>query len=173
MLKYFLVYVIIQYIVFVFERSFFMKCPECGCEESKVIDSRPTENKVRRRRECIQCGARFTTYEIIEEVPLMVIKKDHTIEPFDREKLVDKLCRATVKRPVSLETIDNIVEDIAAELKNSLTREVTSDKIGEAVLKKLKEVDDVAYVRFASVYRDFNDVDSFVKIISELKDKKI
>ncbi|MGN0670687.1 MAG: transcriptional regulator NrdR [Oscillospiraceae bacterium] len=150
-----------------------MKCPECGCEESKVIDSRPTENKVRRRRECIQCGARFTTYEIIEEVPLMVIKKDHTIEPFDREKLVDKLCRATVKRPVSLETIENIVEDIAAELKNSLTREVTSDKIGEAVLKKLKEVDDVAYVRFASVYRDFNDVDSFVKIISELKDKKI
>ena len=150
-----------------------MKCPECGCEESKVIDSRPTENKVRRRRECIQCGARFTTYEIIEEVPLMVIKKDHTIEPFDREKLVDKLCRATVKRPVSLETIDNIVEDIASELKNSLTREVTSDKIGEAVLKKLKEVDDVAYVRFASVYRDFNDVDSFVKIISEMKDKKI
>lgn len=150
-----------------------MKCPECGCEESKVIDSRPTENKVRRRRECIQCGARFTTYEIIEEVPLMVIKKDHTIEPFDREKLVDKLCRATVKRPVSLETIENIVEDIAAELKNSLTREVTSDKIGEAVLKRLKEVDDVAYVRFASVYRDFNDVDSFVKIISELKDKKI
>ena len=150
-----------------------MKCPECGCEESKVIDSRPTENKVRRRRECIQCGARFTTYEIIEEVPLMVIKKDHTIEPFDREKLVDKLCRATVKRPVSLETIDNIVEDIASELKNSLTREVTSDKIGEAVLKKLKEVDDVAYVRFASVYRDFNDVDSFVKIISELKDKKV
>ena len=172
MLKYFLIYVIIQYIVF-FERRTFMKCPECGCEESKVIDSRPTENKVRRRRECIQCGARFTTYEIIEEVPLMVIKKDHTIEPFDREKLVDKLCRATVKRPVSLETIENIVEDIAAELKNSLTREVTSDKIGEAVLKKLKEVDDVAYVRFASVYRDFNDVDSFVKIISELKDKKV
>ncbi len=149
-----------------------MKCPECGCEESKVIDSRPTENKVRRRRECIQCGARFTTYEIIEEVPLMVIKKDHTIEPFDREKLVDRLCRATVKRPVSLETIENIVEDIAAELKNALTREVTSDKIGEAVLKRLKEVDDVAYVRFASVYRDFNDVDSFVKIISEMKDDK-
>ncbi len=155
-----------------FERRNSMKCPECGCEESKVIDSRPTENKVRRRRECIQCGARFTTYEIIEEVPLMVIKKDHTIEPFDREKLVDKLRRAAVKRPVSLETIENIVEEIAAELKNSLTREVTSDKIGEAVLRKLKEVDDVAYVRFASVYRDFNDVDSFVKIISEMKDKK-
>lgn len=149
-----------------------MRCPECGCEESKVIDSRPTENKVRRRRECIQCGTRFTTYEIIEEIPLMVIKKDHTIEPFDREKLVDKLCRATVKRPVSLEVIENIVEDIAADLKNSLQREVTSEKIGEVALHKLKEIDDVAYIRFASVYRDFDNVDSFMRIISELKDDK-
>lgn len=149
-----------------------MKCPECGFEESKVIDSRPTENKVRRRRECIQCGARFTTYEIIEEIPLMVIKKDHTIEPFDREKLVERLCRATIKRPVSLETIENMVEEIAGELKNSLQREVTSDKIGELVLHKLKEIDDVAYIRFASVYREFNDIDSFMKIISELKDTK-
>ena len=150
-----------------------MKCPECGCEESKVIDSRPTDNKVRRRRECIKCATRFTTYEIIEEVPLMVIKKDHSIEPFDREKLVDRLCRATIKRPVSLETIENVVEEIAADLKNSLQREVTSDKIGELALLKLKEIDDVAYIRFASVYRDFNDVDSFMKIISELKgDKK-
>lgn len=149
-----------------------MKCPECGCEESKVIDSRPTENKVRRRRECIKCATRFTTYEIIEEIPLMIIKKDHTIEPFDREKLVDKLCRATVKRPVSLETIENVVEEIAAGLKNSLQREVTSDKIGELALLKLKEIDDVAYIRFASVYREFDDVDSFVKIISELKGDK-
>lgn len=149
-----------------------MKCPECGCEESKVIDSRPTENKVRRRRECIKCSTRFTTYEIIEEIPLMIIKKDHTIEPFDREKLVDKLCRATVKRPVSLEQIENIVEEIAAGLKNSLQREVTSDKIGELALLKLKEIDDVAYIRFASVYREFDDVDSFMKIISELKDDK-
>lgn len=149
-----------------------MKCPECGCEESKVIDSRPTDNKVRRRRECISCGTRFTTYEIIEEIPLMVIKKDHTIEPFDREKLVERICRATVKRPVQLETIENIVEDIAAELKNSLQREVTSDKIGEVALRKLKEIDDVAYIRFASVYREFDDVDSFMKIISELKDGK-
>ncbi|MBD5128533.1 MAG: transcriptional repressor NrdR [Ruminococcaceae bacterium] len=149
-----------------------MKCPECGCEESKVIDSRPTENKVRRRRECIQCGTRFTTYEIIEEIPLMVIKKDHTIEPFDREKLVDKLCRAAVKRPVSLETIENIVENIATDLKNSLQREVTSEKIGEIALHKLKEIDDVAYIRFASVYRDFDDVDNFMRIISELKDDK-
>lgn len=149
-----------------------MKCPECGCEESKVIDSRPTENKVRRRRECIKCATRFTTYEIIEEIPLMIIKKDHTIEPFDREKLVDKLCRATVKRPVSLEKIENIVEEIAAGLKNSLQREVTSDKIGELALLKLKEIDDVAYIRFASVYREFDDVDSFMKIISELKNDK-
>ena len=145
-----------------------MKCPECSCEESKVIDSRPTENKVRRRRECIQCGYRFTTYEIVEEIPLMVMKKDNSIEPFDREKLVERLCRAAVKRPVNLETIENMVEDVAAELKNSLQREVTSDKIGELVLNKLKDIDHVAYIRFASVYRDFNDVDSFMKIISEL-----
>ncbi len=149
-----------------------MKCPECGFEESKVIDSRPTENKVRRRRECIKCGVRFTTYEIIEEIPLMVIKKDHSIEPFDREKLVERLCRATVKRPVSLETIENMVDEIATELKNSLQREVTSDQIGEVALHKLKQIDDVAYIRFASVYRDFNDVESFMKIISELKDDK-
>ena len=149
-----------------------MKCPECGCEESKVIDSRPTDNKVRRRRECIQCGGRFTTYEIIEEIPLMVIKKDHSIEPFDREKLVDRLCRAAVKRPIKLEEIENIVEEIASEFKNSLQREVTSDKIGEAVLHKLKQHDDVAYIRFASVYREFSDVESFMKIISELKDSK-
>lgn len=149
-----------------------MKCPECGCEESKVIDSRPTENKVRRRRECINCGFRFTTYEIIEEIPLMVIKKDHSIEPFDREKLVERLRRAAVKRPVTLEQLENMVEEIASELKNSLQREVTSDKIGELVLHKLKKIDAVAYIRFASVYRDFNDVDSFMKIISELKDEE-
>jgi transcriptional repressor NrdR len=146
-----------------------MKCPECNCEDSKVIDSRPTENKVRRRRVCIQCGYRFTTYEIIEEIPLMVIKKDNSIEPFDREKLVDKVCRAAVKRPVNLETIENMVEEIATELKNSLQREVTADKIGELVLLKLKDIDHVAYIRFASVYREFTDVDSFMRIISELK----
>lgn len=149
-----------------------MRCPECGDEESKVIDSRPTENKVRRRRECIRCGYRFTTYEIIEEIPLMVIKKDNSIEPFDRGKLVDKLCRAAVKRPISLETIEGMVDEIASELKNSLQREVTSDKIGEMVLHKLKNVDHVAYIRFASVYRDFSDVESFMKIISELMDEK-
>lgn len=154
------------------KESIVMRCPECSCEDSKVIDSRPTENKVRRRRECVHCGYRFTTYEIVEEVPLMVIKKDNTIEPFDREKLVDKLCRAAVKRPITLEIIENMVEDIASELKNTLQREVTSDKIGELVLLKLKDVDDVAYIRFASVYRDFSDVDSFMKIISELTEEK-
>lgn len=149
-----------------------MKCPECGWEDSRVIDSRPTENKVRRRRECVQCGFRFTTYEIIEEIPLMVIKKDHSIEPFDREKLVERVLRATVKRPVNLETVENMVEEIAAELKNSLQREVTSEKIGELVLHKLKDIDHVAYIRFASVYKDFTDLDSFMKIISELAETK-
>ncbi len=149
-----------------------MKCPECTCEESKVIDSRPTENKVRRRRECINCGHRFTTYEIIEEIPLMVIKKDNTIEPFDREKLVERLCRAAVKRPVKLETIENMVEEVATELKNTLQREITSDKIGELVLRKLKDIDHVAYIRFASVYRDFSDVESFMKVISEITQDK-
>lgn len=152
------------------ERYINMKCLECGCEESKVIDSRPTENKVRRRRECINCGFRFTTYEIIEDVPLMVIKKDNSIEPFDRRKLLDRLCRAAVKRPVQLETLENMVDEIAAELKNSLQKEITSVKIGELVLQKLKAVDVVAYIRFASVYKDFNSIDSFVKIISELQE---
>ena len=150
-----------------------MKCPECGCEESKVIDSRPTENKVRRRRECIQCAYRFTTYEIIEDIPLMVIKKDNSIEPFDRQKLVDRLCRAAGKRPIKLETLENMVEEIASELKNTLQREVTSDKIGEMVLHKLLHIDHVAYIRFASVYRDFDDVNSFMEIISELRESQL
>ena len=149
-----------------------MKCPYCGDEESKVIDSRPTEDgeRIRRRRECLRCHMRFTTYEVVETVPLIVIKKDNPREPFDRQKLVDRLCRAAVKRPVKLETIENMVDEIAAELKNSLQREVTSEKIGEMVLHKLKAIDVVAYIRFASVYKDFNDVDGFVKIISELQE---
>lgn len=147
-----------------------MKCPECGYEDSKVIDSRPTDNRIRRRRECLKCECRFTTYEIIENIPLMVIKKDKTIEPFDRDKLINRLCRATVKRPVTVETLEDMVEDIVAELKNQFRREVTSDEIGELVLRRLKNIDKVAYIRFASVYRDFNDVDSFVRIISELSE---
>lgn len=146
-----------------------MRCPECGFEDSKVIDSRPTDGKIRRRRECLACKFRFTTYEIIESTPLMVVKKDHSIEPFDSQKLVDRLLRATVKRPVSLETIENMVDDIETELKNNLQKEVTSSKIGEMALEKLKHTDHVAYIRFASVYKEFTDAEEFIKIISELE----
>ena len=149
-----------------------MKCPECGYEDSKVIDSRPAENKIRRRRECLSCKCRFTTYEMVETIPLMVVKKDNTIEPFDRDKLINRLARATVKRPVQIEDLEKMVEDIVQELKNQFRREVSSDEIGELVLRRLKEIEKVAYIRFASVYRDFNDIDSFVRIISELNEEK-
>ena len=149
-----------------------MKCPECGYEDSKVIDSRPAENKIRRRRECLSCKCRFTTYEMVETIPLMVVKKDNTIEPFDRDKLINRLARATVKRPVQIEDLEKMVEDIVQEWKNQLRREVSSNEIGELVLRRLKDIDKVAYIRFASVYRDFNDIDSFVRIISELNEQK-
>lgn len=149
-----------------------MKCPECGYEDSKVIDSRPADNKIRRRRECLSCKCRFTTYEMVETIPLMVVKKDNTIEPLDRDKLINRLARATVKRPVQIEDLEKMVEDIVQELKNQFRREVTSDEIGELVLRRLKDIDKVAYIRFASVYRDFNDIDSFVRIISELNEEK-
>lgn len=149
-----------------------MKCPECGYEDSKVIDSRPAENKIRRRRECLSCKCRFTTYEMVETIPLMVVKKDNTIEPFDRDKLINRLARATVKRPVQIEDLEKMVEDIVQELKNQFRREVSSDEIGELVLRRLKDIDKVAYIRFASVYRDFNDIDSFVRIISELNEER-
>lgn len=149
-----------------------MKCPECGYEDSKVIDSRPADNKIRRRRECLSCKCRFTTYEMVETIPLMVVKKDNTIEPFDRDKLINRLAMATVKRPVQIEDLEKMVEDIVQELKNQFRREVTSDEIGELVLRRLKDIDKVAYIRFASVYRDFNDIDSFVRIISELNEEK-
>ena len=149
-----------------------MKCPECGYEDSKVIDSRPADNKIRRRRECLSCKCRFTTYEMVETIPLMVVKKDNTIEPFDRDKLINRLARATVKRPVQIEDLEKMVAAIVLELKNQFRREVTSDEIGELVLRRLKDIDKVAYIRFASVYRDFNDIDSFVRIISELNEEK-
>ena len=146
-----------------------MKCPECGFDESKVIDSRPTDGKIRRRRECLSCKCRFTTYEVVENTPLMVVKKDHSIEPFDPEKLVERLRRAAVKRPLSLAELEGMVDEIENELKNRLIKEVPSSKIGEMVLEKLKDKDDVAYIRFASVYMDFTDAESFIKIITELK----
>ena len=149
-----------------------MKCPECGFDDSKVIDSRPAENKIRRRRECLECKCRFTTYEIVENIPLMVVKKGNVLEPFDREKLIKSLTIATAKRPVKMVVLEDMVEDVVQDLKNQFRREVTSYEIGEMVLQRLKTIDKVAYIRFASVYKDFNDLDSFVKIISELNNEK-
>ncbi len=152
-----------------------MNCPFCSFNDSKVLESRSTEegNKIRRRRECLSCKKRFTTYEIIETVPLMVIKKDKTIEAFDRNKLLNGLIRACQKRPVSLETLEDLISEIEQQLLNSLDREVESSKIGELVMEKLKKVDEVAYVRFASVYRQFSDIDSFMDELKQLfKQKK-
>ena len=151
-----------------------MKCPFCGYEESKVIDSRPTDEgeKIRRRRECISCAKRFTTYEIIESVPIIVVKKDKSRQAFDRVKLFNGMLRACEKRPVSIEQIDKVVSDIEAELQNSLDREVTSVHIGELVMDKLKELDEVAYVRFASVYRQFKDINTFMDELAKLLGEK-
>ena len=147
-----------------------MKCPFCGCEESKVIDSRPTDEgeRIRRRRECTGCQKRFTTYEVIESVPVIVVKKDKSREVFDRNKLFNGMLRACEKRPVSLEKIETAVNEIEAALQNSLDREVTSVHIGELAMDKLKDLDEVAYVRFASVYREFKDVNTFVEEIGKL-----
>lgn len=151
-----------------------MKCPFCGYEESKVIDSRPTDEgeKIRRRRECIACNKRFTTYEIIESVPIVVVKKDKSRQAFDRVKLFNGMLRACEKRPVSIEQIDRIVSDIEAELQNSLDREVTSIHIGELAMDKLKALDEVAYVRFASVYRQFKDINTFMDELAKLLGEK-
>ena len=141
-----------------------MKCPFCGCVESRVIDSRPTDEgeRIRRRRECLECGKRFTTYEVIETVPIVVIKKDKSRETFDRSKLLNGLLRACEKRPVSMDTLERIVDEIENLLQNSLDREVSSQRIGTHAMEKLKNVDEVAYVRFASVYREFKDVNTFM-----------
>lgn len=150
-----------------------MKCPFCGFEESKVIDSRPTDEgeKIRRRRECIKCGKRFTTYEIIENVPILVVKKDKSREAFDRQKLMSGMLRACEKRQVSMEQIENAVNEIEVTLQNSLDREVTSVHVGELVMEKLKEIDEVAYVRFASVYKHFKDVNAFMEELSSFLEK--
>ena len=151
-----------------------MKCPFCGFEESKVIDSRPTDEgeRIRRRRECVKCGKRFTTYEIIESVPILVVKKDKSREAFDRNKLMNGMMRACEKRQVSMETIEHAVSEIESTLQNSLDREVTSVRVGELVMEKLKEIDEVAYVRFASVYKHFKDVNAFMEELSGFLDKK-
>ena len=145
-----------------------MNCPVCSYPESKVVDSRPVDdgNSIRRRRECLSCGKRFTTFEVIEAVQIMVVKKNGSKELFDRTKLMTGILKATRKRPVEAE---QIVNEIEAELQNALRQEVSSVEIGELVLEKLKEMDQVAYVRFASVYREFSDVDTFMDALKDLK----
>ena len=149
-----------------------MKCPFCGFEDTKVIDSRPSEGKKRRRRECTSCGKRFTTYEVVEKPMLMVYKKDGSFEPFDRAKLIKGLQNAIKKRPVSVEQVTALVDDIENTYANKMQTETTTSEIGDMVLHGLKKLDLVAYVRFASVYKDVTDVDSFIQIISELDNTK-
>jgi transcriptional repressor NrdR len=163
----------------VFSDEFFqggigMKCPFCNFEESKVIDSRPTDEgeRIRRRRECLKCGKRFTTYEVIETVPVIVIKKDNSRQPFDRSKLLGGFLRACEKRPVSLEVLETLVDEIESSLQNSMDREVTSTAIGNLAMEKLRHLDEVAYVRFASVYRDFKDIHSFVEELDQMMKEK-
>lgn len=148
-----------------------MKCPFCGHEETKVIDSRVSESQdaIRRRRECLQCEQRFTTYERVEEMPLMVTKKDGHREPFDRGKLMRGLAVATVKRNVSPEQLSGLIDAVEAELHNSFRYEISSKQLGDLVLDHLKDVDRVAYVRFASVYKDFQDLDEFTRELKGLK----
>ena len=147
-----------------------MKCPFCGCEESKVIDSRPTDEneRIRRRRECVQCGKRFTTYEVIEDVPIIVIKKDKSREVFDRTKVLKGMLRACEKRPVTSTELENAINEIEATLQSATDREVTSVRIGELIMEKLQDIDEVAYVRFASVYKAFDSASSFIEEISKL-----
>lgn len=154
-----------------------MKCPYCDFDTSKVVDSRPIEegNSIRRRRECENCKKRFTTYEKIEQVNVMVVKKDGAREFFDREKILKGIIRSCEKRPISIKQMENIVTDIEKEILNMMQREISSEEIGNLVMDKLKDIDEVSYVRFASVYRQFKDVNSFLdelKNIIEEKSKK-
>lgn len=147
-----------------------MKCPFCNQENTRVIDSRPVpdNNSIRRRRQCDECGKRFTTYEKIETIPLTVIKKDQSREQYDRMKIQDGIMRACYKRPISVKTIENLMDEIETEIFNKEEKEVPSTLIGEIVMDKLKELDAVAYVRFASVYREFKDIDTFMDELKEM-----
>lgn len=151
-----------------------MRCPFCGNSESKVIDSRPAEEgaTIRRRRECLACQKRFTTYEIMERLPLIVIKRDGSRQAFDKMKLMNGMLRACEKRSISLHAVEEIANDIEQELQNALEREVTTITIGEMVMNRLKKLDEVAYVRFASVYRQFEDIDSFLEELNQLVQSK-
>lgn len=147
-----------------------MKCPFCAFAESKVIDSRPAEEgtTIRRRRECLSCQKRFTTYEVTEQLPLVVIKRDGSRQSFDRVKLLTGMIRACEKRHVSIHILEDVVDDIEQELQNSMEREVSAEKIGELIMDKLKVIDEVAYVRFASVYRQFKDISTFREELNKL-----
>ena len=147
-----------------------MKCIYCGCEESKVLDSRSTDetNSIRRRRECLGCGKRFTTYETVEMTPILVIKSDGSRQAFDINKIKNGIIKACEKRPVSISQIDEVALDIEKTLQNNFSQEVPSSTIGQMVMDALKKLDEVAYVRFASVYRQFKDIDSFKKLLEEL-----
>lgn len=151
-----------------------MKCPFCGHLESKVVDSRPAEEgaSIRRRRECLECHKRFTTYETMESLPLMVIKKDGNRQTFDKTKLLNGMIRACEKRPVSYDTLEKIADEIEQELQNSLERETSTERIGELVMDRMKKVDEVAYVRFASVYRQFKDINTFMSELNKLLEDK-
>ena len=151
-----------------------MKCPFCGGFDSKVVDSRPTEDgeRIRRRRECIGCGKRFTTFEIVETTPIMVKKKDGSIQAFNRDKLLNGMIKSCEKRQVSIQDLEKAVDRIEYKIVNSLKNEISSIELGEMVMEELKKLDEVAYVRFASVYRQFSDVNTFFEELSELLKKK-
>ena len=151
-----------------------MKCPFCGNTDSKVIDSRPTEDnqRIRRRRECMSCQKRFTTFEIVELTPIMVVKKDGSIQAFNRDKILSGMVKSCEKRPVSTQDLEKAADNIEYKLVNSLKTEVSSIEIGEMVMDELKKLDEVAYVRFASVYRQFSDINTFFEELSELMKKK-
>ena len=151
-----------------------MKCPFCGYHDSKVVDSRPAEDyvSIRRRRECLFCKKRFTTFEVMESLPVVVIKRDGSRQSFDRTKLLNGMIRACEKRPVPFETLERIATEIEQTLQNEMNREVSSTKIGEMVMDQLKGVDEVAYVRFASVYRQFKDISTFMAELSKLLEEK-
>jgi transcriptional repressor NrdR len=151
-------------------RGEIMKCPFCDYYETKVVDSRPTDEgqAIRRRRECIKCSKRFTTYEKVEEIPLIIIKKDKSRESYDRNKILNGILKACEKRPVPLSVIEETVDEIEKTLYNSMEKEVTSQHIGEMIMNKLKNIDEVAYVRFASVYRQFKDINTFMEELKKL-----
>ena len=151
-----------------------MKCPHCGFQESKVVDSRHSEDgaSIRRRRECLNCQKRFTTYETVESLPIIVVKRDNSRQAFDRNKIMNGMLRACEKRPVPMQALENAVNEIEASVQNSLEREITTEFIGEQVMEKLKALDEVAYVRFASVYRQFKDIHSFMQELTKILEEK-